>query len=87
MSPRAGLDGRKISCPQRFDPGPSSPVAQLLYRLSYRVHKLNVFLFSQQQCANCHLYAKTRVKTDENCRASDENYTYLLTYSMEKSPT
>ena len=25
MSPRAGLDGRKISSPPGFDPGPSSP--------------------------------------------------------------
>ena len=28
--------GRKISSPPGFDPGPSSPVAQSLYRLSYR---------------------------------------------------
>jgi len=33
---RTGLDGRKISSPPGFDPGPSSPVAQSLYRLSYR---------------------------------------------------
>ena len=25
MGPRAGLDGRKISSPPEFDPGPSSP--------------------------------------------------------------
>ena len=25
MGPRAGMDGRKFSSPQRFDPGPSSP--------------------------------------------------------------
>ena len=25
MDPRAGLDGRKISSPPGFDPGPSSP--------------------------------------------------------------
>jgi hypothetical protein len=25
VGPRADLDGRKISSPQRFDPGPSSP--------------------------------------------------------------
>ena len=25
MGPRAGLDGRKISSPPGFDPGPSSP--------------------------------------------------------------
>ena len=35
---RAGLDGRKISSPPGFDPGPSSPVAQSLYRLSYWAH-------------------------------------------------
>ena len=35
MGPRAGLDGRKISSPPGFDPGPSSPVDQSLYRLSY----------------------------------------------------
>ena len=40
MGPRAGLDGQKISPPPGFDPGPSSPVAQLLYRLSYRAHIL-----------------------------------------------
>ena len=40
MGPRAGLDGRKISSPPGFDPGPSSPVAQSLYRLSYRAHFL-----------------------------------------------
>ena len=26
VGPRAGLDGRKISSPPGFDPGPSSPV-------------------------------------------------------------
>ena len=40
MGPRAGLDGRKISSPPGFDPGPSSPVAQSLYRLSYRATTL-----------------------------------------------
>ena len=25
MGPRAGLDGRKVSSPPEFDPGPSSP--------------------------------------------------------------
>ena len=38
MGPRAGVDGRKISSPQGFDPGPTSPVAQSLYRLSYPTH-------------------------------------------------
>ena len=38
MGPKAGLDGRKISSSPGFDPGPSSPVAQSLYRLSYRAH-------------------------------------------------
>ena len=36
VGPRAGLDGRKISFPPGFDPGPSSPVQ--LYRLSYQAH-------------------------------------------------
>ena len=27
MGPRAGLDGRKISSPPGFDPGPSSPLS------------------------------------------------------------
>jgi len=40
VGPRAGLDRRNISSPPEFDPGPSSPVAQSLYRLSYRAHKL-----------------------------------------------
>jgi len=34
--------GGKISSPPGFDPGPSSPVAQSLYRLSYRAHKLGI---------------------------------------------
>ena len=38
MGPRAGQNGRKVSSPPGFDPGPSSPVAQSLYRLSYRAH-------------------------------------------------
>ena len=40
VGPRAGLDGRKISSPPGLDPGPSSPVAQSLYRLSYRAHSI-----------------------------------------------
>ena len=35
MGPRAGLDGREISSPPVFDPGPSH---QSLYRLSYPAH-------------------------------------------------
>jgi len=35
---RAGLNGRKISSPPGFNPGPSSPVAQSLYRLSHPAH-------------------------------------------------
>ena len=38
MGPRIGLDGRKMSSLPGFDPGPSSPVAQSLYRLSYPAH-------------------------------------------------
>ena len=38
VCPRAGLDGWKISSPPGFDPRPSSPVAQSLYRLSYQAH-------------------------------------------------
>ena len=38
VGPRAGLDGRKILSPPGFDPGPSSPLAQSLYPLSYRAH-------------------------------------------------
>ena len=41
VGPRAGLDGWKISPPPGFDTGPSSPVAQSLYRLSYRTHMLS----------------------------------------------
>jgi len=40
VGPRAGLDGRNISSSLGFDAGPSSPAAQLLYRLSNRAHKL-----------------------------------------------
>ena len=40
VGPRAGLEGRKISSPPGFDPGPSSPVAQSLYRLSYRAQNM-----------------------------------------------
>ena len=35
---------RKISSPPGFDPGTSSPVAQSLYRLSYRAYTQNVSL-------------------------------------------
>ena len=38
MGPRGGLDGRKISSPPGFDPRTVQPVAQSLYRLSYRAH-------------------------------------------------
>jgi hypothetical protein len=38
VGPWAGLDGRKISSPPGFDPGPSSQVTQSLYRLSYLAH-------------------------------------------------
>ena len=38
VGPRTGPDGWKISSPPGFDPGSSSPVAQALYRLSYRTH-------------------------------------------------
>ena len=38
VGPMASLDGRKISSPPGFDPGPFSPLAQTLYRLSYRAH-------------------------------------------------
>ena len=38
MGPMAGLDGRKISSPPGFDPRTVQPVAQSLYRLSYRAH-------------------------------------------------
>jgi len=37
VGPRAGLDGRKISSPPGFDPGPSSS-SQSLYRLNYPAH-------------------------------------------------
>ena len=37
MGHRAGLDGRKISSPLGFNPGPSSR-SQSLYRLSYPAH-------------------------------------------------
>jgi hypothetical protein len=38
VGPRAGLEGAKYLVPTGFDSGPSSPVAQSLYRLSYRAH-------------------------------------------------
>jgi len=38
VGPRDGLNGRKISSPPGFNLEPSSPVAQSLYRLSYRAH-------------------------------------------------
>jgi len=31
VGPRAGLDGRKISSPPGFDPGPSSPYSVAIY--------------------------------------------------------
>ena len=34
---------RNISPPPGFDPGQSSPVAQSLYRLSYRAHKYEYY--------------------------------------------
>ena len=41
MGPRAGLDRfGKSRPPPGLDPGPSSPVAQSLYRLSYRAHTI-----------------------------------------------
>jgi len=42
--PRAGLDGRKISSPSGFDPTTFQPIAQSLYRLSYRARKYEVIL-------------------------------------------
>ena len=38
MGSRAGLDGRIISPPPGIDPRTVQPVAQSLYRLSYRAH-------------------------------------------------
>jgi hypothetical protein len=40
---RSGRGG-KISSPPVFDSGTSSPVAQALYRLSYRAHRRNITL-------------------------------------------
>jgi len=37
VGPRAGLDGRKISSPPVFDPGPSTPQSVAI-RLSYPAH-------------------------------------------------
>jgi len=37
LGPLAGLDGRKISFPPGFHPGPSA-LSQSLYRLSYPAH-------------------------------------------------
>jgi len=36
MGPRAGLDGRKISSPPGFDPGPSFPPSKLPYFLKIK---------------------------------------------------
>jgi len=41
VGPRAGLDGRKISSPTGIRSRTVQPVAQSLYRLSYRAHRLN----------------------------------------------
>ena len=38
MGPRAGLDGRKTSFPTGIRSQTVQPVAQSLYRLSYRAH-------------------------------------------------
>jgi len=59
VGPRAGLDGRKISSPPGFDPGPSTP-SQSLYRLSYPADiKLNMhFIFNSIRYTiihTCHL--------------------------------
>ena len=48
VDPRAGLDGRKISSSPGFDPGPSKPVAQSLYRLNYRAHSIRMKLRGNQ---------------------------------------
>ena len=52
MGPRAGLDGRKISSPPEFDPGPSSPIAQSLYRLSYRAHYIYIYIYIYNKLYN-----------------------------------
>ena len=53
MGPRAGLDGCGKSRPHRDStPGPSQPVAQSLYRLSYRAHRLDSTI-SETSKKNC----------------------------------
>jgi len=44
VGPRDGLKGRNISSTPGFDPVSSSPVAQSLYRLSYRAHSWWLYL-------------------------------------------
>ena len=69
MGPRAGLDGRKISSPQGFDPGPSSPLSVaipnelpapyfelILYTLCRHPHKKSqriLYFNGSGMCAGC----------------------------------
>jgi len=53
VGPRAGLDGRKISPPPGFDPGPST-CSQSLYRLSYLVHNPEEYDSTKLQ-VKCHV--------------------------------
>ena len=53
MGPRAGLDGRKISSPPGFDPGPSSPWSVAIPTELPGLH------LSKQKCINIVSYTIT----------------------------
>ena len=76
--PQGRLDGRKISSPPGFDPGPSSPVAQSLYRLSYRAHRNTSYVTDYSRQPIVALISIThlldRRPVDLNCR----NIQFLL---------
>jgi len=49
VGPMAGLHGPKISSPPGFYPRTVQPVAQSLYRLSYRAHVYDKYLFKSMR--------------------------------------
>jgi len=59
VGPRAGLDGRKISSPSGFNPGPS------LYRLSYRT--CNSYLVLNPLMPNDDYSGRTAPLTSKRC--------------------
>jgi len=59
------MDGRKNSSRPGFGPGPSSPVAQSLYRLSYRAHK-------PPQVVDINYLSHNKVESGRLCESSNE---------------